>query len=130
MQTLTSRRKLPPAACPNRLPASSHTVHEQPFLLSSVAPLAISLQGRAVVSHRGTYSSHVGEVKSPRATEHSGDVASGWSHTTLSTRKSDRDLASGVREAGGADHSSDSHCFLLSLEESARLRVTLTHLHL
>ena len=50
-------------------------------------------------------------------------------YRALSTRKSDRDLASGLGEAGGADHS-DSHCFLLSLEEPARLRVTLTHLHL
>jgi hypothetical protein len=31
-------------------------------------------------------------------------VASGWSHTALSTRKSDRDLASGLEMAGGADH--------------------------
>lgn len=39
---------------------------------------------------------------------------------------------SGLREAGAADHSSDSHCFLLlSLEEETpRLRVALTHLHL
>jgi len=80
-----------------------------------------SARARRRVTQGQLFCAHVGEVKSPRATEHSGVVASGWSHTALSTRKSDRDLASGLGEAGGADHSSDSHCFLLSLEEPASL---------
>lgn len=105
MQTLRSRRKLPTAGLPQ--PAvcmlASRPRAAVGRRLPSCARISCCTAGdRAARAREHVAQGHLffaywrGEVST--ATERAGDVAREWSHTALPTRKSDRDLASGLRE--------------------------------
>ena len=93
LQDVSSRPRLAPTGrLRRRTPSTSSRTPQCPLVARCTAG-DHSARARSRVTQGLLFFACLGEVKSPRATEHSGDVATGWSHTALSTRKSDRDQA-------------------------------------
>lgn len=90
---VSSRQRLAPTGRLHRRTPSTSSRPPRCHLVARCTAGDHSARARSRVTQGLLFFVCLGEVKSPRATEHSGDVATGWSHTALSTRKSDRDQA-------------------------------------